>query len=451
MRHSRRQLLRDAMWLASAWPLRGLPVLAFDARRGVELQPLLAQVRRVAEAMAYLGEPLDEAALRSLRSAEESADESRVLDAIERLLAPRCLVDVRINPESRVSTSRGAAPARLVEQGWRAFLVRVRNEAGLTGRFTLESPQARPVYRPSTQNAMAPQSVPRRRRRRPLAGAADARREADGARAVRARRRVPHRASLQPRPRPARGADRRRGRNRLGRHRLQEPRGDCLHRRPVARRRAARPRRARSTDGRVVSGDGRARARLPGPQQAARARLLLSAAGLPRRRRDRPPSGRRVHRSPSDVGPSTRSEVAEGDGDGQRSRHRCDVRLDALDRSGGAGLVLGRSPRPCGRLQPLREPDRGRPSRGHDAARARRGAQRRRGAQLGPALLPPAPVLRRPGQPPVHALDAAAVRPRGVGISVEPLRAPGAVAAEGTGLSRRRGRSRTGRRGTCRS
>ena len=37
--------------------------------------------------------------------------------------------------------------------------MRIRNEAGLTGRFSLESPQARPVYRPSTQNAMAPQSV----------------------------------------------------------------------------------------------------------------------------------------------------------------------------------------------------------------------------------------------------------------------------------------------------
>jgi hypothetical protein len=74
-------------------------------------------------------------------------------------LLPRCLVEVRINPEARVSVTRGPAPARLVEQGWRAFLVKVGNEAGLTGRLTLESPQARPVYRPSTQNAMAPPSV----------------------------------------------------------------------------------------------------------------------------------------------------------------------------------------------------------------------------------------------------------------------------------------------------
>ena len=54
---------------------------------------------------------------------------------------------------------RAAAPARLVEQGWRAYLVKVRNEAGVTGALTLESPQARPVYRRGTGLAMAPQSV----------------------------------------------------------------------------------------------------------------------------------------------------------------------------------------------------------------------------------------------------------------------------------------------------
>ena len=48
------------------------------------------------------------------------------------------------------------------------------------------------------------------RHRRSLAGAPDVRREADGAAALRARRRIPHRAPLQPRSRAARGADWRR-------------------------------------------------------------------------------------------------------------------------------------------------------------------------------------------------------------------------------------------------
>ena len=49
------------------------------------------------------------------------------------------------------------------------------------------------------------------------------------------------------------------------------------------------------------------------------------------------------------------------------------------------------------------------------------------------------------------AVDAAALRPRGVGVSVEPLRPPRAAAAAASRTTRRRGRSRTGRRGTCRS
>src|SRR6185503_8664637 len=66
---------------------------------------------------------------------------------------------VRINPESRVSIARGAAPARLVEQGWRAYLMKVRNEAGATGQLEVESPQDLPVYRPGTGSPMAPRTV----------------------------------------------------------------------------------------------------------------------------------------------------------------------------------------------------------------------------------------------------------------------------------------------------
>ena len=125
----------------------------------VDIQPLLAQARRIIEAMRYLGEPFADAELAGLRAVEDSGDGPAIAAALDRVLSARCLVDVHINPEGRVSVTRGAANARLVEQGWRAFLVKVRNDAGLTGRLAIESPQARPVYRPSTGNAMAPLSV----------------------------------------------------------------------------------------------------------------------------------------------------------------------------------------------------------------------------------------------------------------------------------------------------
>ena len=125
----------------------------------VQTQPLIAQVRRLVEAMEYLGEPLSDADRTRIDAAASMADGARALEELQRILDPHCLVSVRINPESRISVDRAAAPARLVEQGWRAYLVKVRNEAGVTGVLTMESPQARPVYRRGTGLAMAPQSV----------------------------------------------------------------------------------------------------------------------------------------------------------------------------------------------------------------------------------------------------------------------------------------------------
>jgi hypothetical protein len=125
----------------------------------LELQPFLAEVRRVMEALAYLGEPLPEKDRGLLEAAANLGDEARAIAEIQRVLDPRCLLTIRINPESRVSAERGAAAPRLVEQGWRAYLVKVKNEAGVTAALSVESPQARPVYRPGTGLSMAPQSV----------------------------------------------------------------------------------------------------------------------------------------------------------------------------------------------------------------------------------------------------------------------------------------------------
>ena len=124
-----------------------------------DLQPVIAEVRRLVEAMAYLGEPFSDADRARLDAAANMSDEARAVEEVQRILDPKCLLLVRINPESRVSVERGAAPARLVERGWRAFLMKVRNEAGVTGALMAESPQAKPVYRPGTQTAIAPRTV----------------------------------------------------------------------------------------------------------------------------------------------------------------------------------------------------------------------------------------------------------------------------------------------------
>jgi len=126
---------------------------------GVEAQPLIAQVKRVAEALEFVGSPLgaEERAALS-RAYELKADEA--VEAIQKVLAPRVLIGVHINPESRVKVARGPAVAELMQQGWRTFLVRVHNEAGVRAELKVESPNAEKLYVRSSGSPEPPISVP---------------------------------------------------------------------------------------------------------------------------------------------------------------------------------------------------------------------------------------------------------------------------------------------------
>jgi len=112
----------------------------------VELQPLAAQVARVVEAMDYLGAPLPESDRKAIQTALSGGDERGAAARLQEVLDPHCLLDVHINPESRVHVTQGEARAELVEQGWRTFLIKVRNEAGVTAPLRISSPQALRVF-----------------------------------------------------------------------------------------------------------------------------------------------------------------------------------------------------------------------------------------------------------------------------------------------------------------
>src|SRR4051812_6105664 len=55
---------------------------------------------------------------------------------------------------------QGPAPAALVQNGWRVFLVKVHNEAGVTAELVAESPNAAPIHKRSTNSPEPKQSVP---------------------------------------------------------------------------------------------------------------------------------------------------------------------------------------------------------------------------------------------------------------------------------------------------
>src|SRR5881394_461249 len=114
--------------------------------KNVEWQPFVAQVRRVIEAADYLGSPLSAADKKTLEAAFQKSGTDEPGEAIQRVLDRYCLFGVNINPESRVKVAPGPAKPELVEKGWRQFLVKVHNEAGVTAELRTVSPNALSLY-----------------------------------------------------------------------------------------------------------------------------------------------------------------------------------------------------------------------------------------------------------------------------------------------------------------
>ncbi len=109
----------------------------------VEWQPFSAQIRRLIEATDYLGVPLQPADRDKLEQLLTTGKDAADSEAAQAILDAYCLLGVDINPESRVKVAPGRAKPELVEQGWRTFLVKVQNEAGVTAELQVVSPQAR--------------------------------------------------------------------------------------------------------------------------------------------------------------------------------------------------------------------------------------------------------------------------------------------------------------------
>ncbi|MBI4325177.1 MAG: CehA/McbA family metallohydrolase [Chloroflexi bacterium] len=114
--------------------------------KNVEWQPLAAQVRRLIEAMEYLGVPFRAQDQKALTDLIGGTNPGEAGEAVQRILDSYCVVGVNINPESRVKLAQGPAALELVEQGWRVFLVKVHNEAGVTAELQAVSPNAMSLF-----------------------------------------------------------------------------------------------------------------------------------------------------------------------------------------------------------------------------------------------------------------------------------------------------------------
>lgn len=119
----------------------------------VEPQPLLAAALRVDDALRHLGSALKADDSQKLRALSSGALIAETSVAIQNILDPYCLAMVNINPEARVKLLRGPAPAELIQQGWKTFLVKVHNQGMVTAELKAESPNADPVLHQSKGGA----------------------------------------------------------------------------------------------------------------------------------------------------------------------------------------------------------------------------------------------------------------------------------------------------------
>ena len=124
----------------------------------VEHQPFVAATERLVQALQLEGSPLSEEDQSAIADAMMHSDPRQGVLAIQRVLDPLCLAQVTINPESRVSVVDGPVERELMQQGWRTFLVKVHNEAGITPHLEVSSPQAAAAYQQGSGARQRPQT-----------------------------------------------------------------------------------------------------------------------------------------------------------------------------------------------------------------------------------------------------------------------------------------------------
>ena len=125
---------------------------------GIERQPFVAATRRLVEAMDFAGAPFSENVRKKMADAAAMPEDKDAVKQLQLILDPLCLAFVNINAESRVKVAEGPVKKELMQQGWRAFLIKVHNEAGINPVLLAESPNALPVY----QQGRGPREEPRK-------------------------------------------------------------------------------------------------------------------------------------------------------------------------------------------------------------------------------------------------------------------------------------------------
>ncbi|MGH9406547.1 MAG: CehA/McbA family metallohydrolase [Terriglobia bacterium] len=156
---------KAGVWLGIASLILAAGLTAHEVRANPQrqgaaaLQPFADQVREIERALDFFGQPLAAKDRRAINAAFAAADPATAVARAESVLDRYTLVEVTINPESRVDVKRGEARADLVQHGTRLFLIKIVNQAGVTAPLRVESPNSGRVYVPSTGNPSPAQQM----------------------------------------------------------------------------------------------------------------------------------------------------------------------------------------------------------------------------------------------------------------------------------------------------
>ena len=101
-------------------------------------QSVVLNARQIGEALDVVGNPLTEKEKRELDRAKTTGEVAAIFD-------PKSIVEVVINPESRVKVKSLLVLPSLVEKGWTSHLIKIINEAGVTAPLQVTSAQALPL------------------------------------------------------------------------------------------------------------------------------------------------------------------------------------------------------------------------------------------------------------------------------------------------------------------
>ena len=101
-------------------------------------QSVVLNARQIGDALDVVGNPLTQSEKEKLKNARTATDVSAILDS-------RSILEIVINPESRVKVGSLSVMPKLVEKGWASYLIKIVNEAGVTAPLQVSSEQALPL------------------------------------------------------------------------------------------------------------------------------------------------------------------------------------------------------------------------------------------------------------------------------------------------------------------